>query len=71
MTAGNAYRNLDATIRSQHCTVLNISNLQSPGHLSALLHIYLFISNLITSLSLNPIVVLILLYDKLCRAVLA
>ena len=72
MTAGNAYRNLDATIKYQRGIVLNESNLQSHGHLRALLHIfYLFLSNLITSLSLKPIIELILLYGKLCRAVLA
>ena len=43
MTAGNAYRNLDATIKYQRGIVLNESNLQSHGHLRALLHIFLFV----------------------------
>jgi hypothetical protein len=42
MTADNAYRNLDATIKYQGGTIPNESNLQSQGHLSPLLHIYLF-----------------------------
>ena len=42
MTAVNAYRNLDATIKYQHGIVLNESNLQSHGHLRALLHIFIY-----------------------------
>jgi len=71
MTTDNAYRNLNATVHSQHGTVRNESNLQSQGYLSAVLHIYLFLSNLITFLSLNPIIVLVILHGKLCCALLA
>jgi len=71
MTTGNAYRDLDATVHSQHGTVRNESNLQSQGHLSAVLHIYLFLSNLNTSLSFNPIIVLVILHGKLCCVLLA
>jgi len=71
MTTDNAYRNLDATVHSQHGTVRNESNLQSQGYLSAVLHIYLSVSNLNTSLSLNTIIVLVILYSKLRCALLA
>jgi hypothetical protein len=71
MTADNAYCNLDTTIHSQHGAVLNESHMQSQGHLRAAIHVYLFLSNLITSPSLNPIILLVILHGKLCRAVLA
>ena len=71
MTTDNAYRNLNATVHSQHGTVRNESNLQSQGYLSAVLHIYLSVSNLNTSLSLNTIIVLVILYSKLRCALLA
>jgi hypothetical protein len=70
-TADNVYRNLDVTIHSQHRTVFNESNLQSEGYLSALIHNYLFLSNRFTSLSLNPIIVLVILHGKLCCILLA
>jgi hypothetical protein len=71
MTADNVYRNLEVTIHSQNCTVLNKSNLQSQGHFSAVIHNYLFLSNRFTSLSLNPIIVLVVLHGKLFCALLA
>ena len=71
MTTDNAYRNLDATVHSQHGTVPNESNLQAQGHLSAVLHIYLYLSKFITFLSLNTIIVLVILYSKLRCALLA
>jgi hypothetical protein len=71
MTADNAYRNFDVTIHSQYGTVLNESNLQSEGYLRAVIHIYLFLSNIITSLGLNPPIVLVILHGKLCCAILA
>jgi hypothetical protein len=71
MTTDNAYRDLDTTVHSEHGTVRNESNLQSQGHLSAVFHIYLFLSNLITSVSLNTIIVLVILHGKLCCALLA
>jgi hypothetical protein len=70
MTADNAYRNLDATIHSQHGIVCNESNLQISRHLSAILHISLLLLILITSLSPNPIIVLVILHVKLCCAIL-
>jgi hypothetical protein len=71
MTADNVYRNLDVTIHSQHGIVFNESNLQSEGYLRAVIHNYLFLSNRFTSLSLNPIIVLVILHGKLCCALLA
>ena len=53
MTADKVYRKLDTTINSQHGIVLNESNLKSQGYLIAVVHIYFFLSNFITSLSLN------------------
>jgi hypothetical protein len=70
-TVDNDYRNLDATINSQHGIFLNESNLQSQRHLSAVIRIHLFLLNLITSLALNPIIVLVILHGKLCCALLA
>ena len=68
-TADNAYRNIDVTVHSQHSTLLNESNLLSQGPLSAVLHIYLFLSKFILkSCSLNPINVLVISHGKLCRA---
>jgi len=71
MTTDNAYPNTDTTVHSQHCTVLRETKLQSQGYLSAILFINLFFSNLITSLSLKPITVPVILHGKLCRALLA
>jgi hypothetical protein len=70
MTADNAYPNLDATVHSQPRNLLYELNPHSQGHLSAVIHIYLLLSHLFTSLSLNPIIVLAILHGKLCRALL-
>jgi len=71
MTTDNAYPNIDTTVHSQHGTVLKETKQQSQGNLSGVLHIYLCLSNLITSLSLKPITVPVILHGKLCRALLA
>jgi len=66
MTTNNANRNLDMTVHSKSNSVLNESIPQPQGHLSAVFHIYLFLSNFIISFSLNPLIVLVISYGKLC-----
>ena len=76
MTADNVYHNRDAIIHSQHCIVLKESNLQISRTITRcssylLIYSYGIVPNFITSLRLNPIIVLVILHGKLCRALLA